>query len=732
VITGPAIAELQKAGGVIQSVAAFDIDPLTLPAGVNTDAIRITGMQSSPNLFDLLGVRPAVGRGFLPHETGPDSPNVVVLTDRLWKRLGGDPVLVGSPIKIGATPFTVIGIMPPGFGFSGTWTGQVDAYIPLYIDLAAQRPYLHDYMAVVRAASGALPEAVHQAVHRTGQLFSDLDNHQGRGSTLYARGLKAAIVADERPALRALSFAVIFLLLVLTVNLASLLLARAAARERELALSRALGANSAAIVRATLIEGALLGLASGIAGTLVGWWATRLLVTLGPSDLPRRDTITMDVGIGVIVVGVGVILGVIAASAPGTWASRMSLGSLVASSAIRSGTRASTRMRRALIVVQVALCLALLSAGGLVARSFERLLTADPGFESDGALTFSLGLGTWLFPDDIESQRFQERVDATLRALPGVTAVGATSILPLAGGANVRVISFPGAPGNTGDPNHDDAVIDRLVVRSGYVEATGIRIVDGRGFEPAHRPEVREALIDSQLADEFYPNQSPIGETLRSEGDSLTIVGVVQQARLYNLHRRGRAQLFVRAEDYPGWRPSNYVVRTNGDPQALTTVVQSAIHRIDRRVPISSIRTMSDIVAERRSRERLSAVLISGLGIGALLLVVMGLFGVVSGSVTRRQRELAVRLALGATHRCTLRLVIGEGALLVGLGLLFGVPGVYAAGNLVRALLIDVSPWDPPTLIAVALGLALVTMAACYVPARRVLRIDPAPLLRQE
>jgi putative ABC transport system permease protein len=257
-----------------------------------------------------------------------------------------------------------------------------------------------------------------------------------------------------------------------------------------------------------------------------------------------------------------------------------------------------------------------------------------------------------------------------------------------------------------------------------------MRLVEGRAFGP-RRQGVREALIDRHLAQQFFPNGSAVGATLRCEGELSTIIGVVDQARLNDLHQDGRPQLFVRADDYEGRRPLSLVVRANRDPAALLPEVRTAIRQVDRRVPVTSERTMDQIVADKRSRERISAVLISSLALGALLLVAMGLFGLISGSVVRRQGELAVRMALGATHGRVIRHVVAEGTRLVALGLLIGIPGVEIAGRVVRDILIDVSPSDVFTLTGVALGLLTVALLACYIAARRIVAIEPDRLLRE-
>jgi putative ABC transport system permease protein len=386
-------------------------------------------------------------------------------------------------------------------------------------------------------------------------------------------------------------------------------------------------------------------------------------------------------------------------------------------------------MRRSLIALQIALALVLLSAGALVVRSFERLVAADPGFISDHVLT--LRLSTIVFPQNPDAMSFLDRTTAALRTLPGVIGVSATSTLPLSGGTSMNTVRFPSAPGNTADEQHDRPLVDRVHVRAGYIKTMGMRLRAGREFSEAHQHGVSEALIDRHLAEQFFPNSNPLGSTMTFDKNSATIVGVVDQARLHDLDKDGRPQIFVRAEDYGSRGYWFFVIRTIGEPQSLIQDARAVIRRIEPRIPVSAMLTMDEIVADQRSRERISAVVIAGLAVGALLLVAVGLFAVVAGSVTRRRGELAVRLALGATHGRVMRLLLSEGALLVCIGLVMGVPGVYAVGSMVRGLLIDISPWDGPTLGAAALGLALVAMAACYLPARRVLRIDPAPLLRQ-
>ena len=737
-VAGTDILELQKANSVIE--AAAGLQPML--GGIfslreDAEPIEIAVTRTTPNLFQLLGVAPALGRGFAPDEIGRGREQVMVLTHHLWQRLGAAPGIVGSDVRLQGRPFNVIGVLPPDFTFvrndAAAPPQRVDAYIPFSVNLAETNPRNANgnggYAGLIRARRGAAPGAVAAAVDSVGRII-DARDFSGRGMKLYPVGLKADVISRIRPALVVLGAAGLVLVFMLMLNLASVLIARAAQREHEVAVSRALGANTTAIVRSTLLEGGLLGLGGGALGALGATWGASALVALAPLDLPRRESIALDWRIAAAVIVVGALLGVFAATAPAVWAARASLSSLLAGSAVRGGGGHS-RWRRGMIVAQVALSFILLSSGALVMRSFERLLRVDPGFRSDGVFTVRVRTPPEFFPQDSDAIAFQDRVERALAAIPGVTGASAASALPLTATAYRGTITVPGAPGNTGDAERDQALTDIIAVRANYVEVMDIRLLAGRAFTEYRQNGVTEAMIDSTLARRFFPEGNPLGATIRLGKQSFTIIGVVNQARLYDIHADGQPQILVRAEDY-GTRPLYYVLRTTREPHSLLPDVQAAVHRVDPRVPVGDARSLDDIVQTSLSPQAIGGTLISAFAVGALLLTAMGLFAVISGSVTRRRHELAVRLALGADQTSVLRLVLKEGALLVLAGLLIGAPGIYIANRIIRGLLVGVSPSDPLTLLAAALGLVLVTMATCYVPARRALRIDPAQLLRHE
>jgi putative ABC transport system permease protein len=729
---GPDVAELQKAGGIIEGAAGIGRQLATLAGRDGTDAAEIAVMVVSPNLFDLLGVQPMLGRGFAPSEVGPNRPPIIVLTHDLWNRLGADRAILGSVVRLNGQPFTVIGVMPPAFGFFRNASlgppQRADAFVPFNVHLAEVNPKGGSYAGLIRARRGASFASVAAAVGAVGRTI-DARDFNSDGLRLYPTGLHSDLVAGVRPALVVMGFAGAVLVLVLMVNLGSVLLARAAQREQEFAVSRALGANGGAIVRASLFEGGLLGMTGGVAAALAAIWATHTLVALAPLDLPRREAIAVDWRIAAVVVGVGALLGVLAAIAPATWAARATLSSLLAAGAVRGGG-GHGRMRRAMVVAQVTLSLVLLCTGGLVVRSFDRLLRADPGFRSEGVLAVRVPIPTQFVPDAADVIALQDRIEREFAAIPGVTGVSAASGLPLTAGASQNTIGIPGAPGNTGDGARDNPLVDILGARAGYIEVMGIRVVAGRAFDRVRRDGVREAIVDRAVARQFFPTGDPIGAQIPYNKQSLTIVGVVEQARLYDVHQDGRPQVILRAEDW-GYRTLNFVLRATRDPRGVVPDVRSAVRNIDPRLALADVRTMEDVVGDALRRQRVSAVLISGFALGALLLAAVGLFGVVSGSITRRRHELALRLAIGADHDRLLRLVLREASTLVLAGMLIGAPFVFIVGRWLRGVLVGVSPLDPLTLFVVAGGLAAVTMIACYIPARRVLSIDPAQSLRQ-
>lgn len=732
---GPDVAALDGAGGPIAAAVGLRRERRTLAdsAAGDRDPEEVGAMITSPNLFTVLGVNPVLGRGFGPDEVGPDRPAVAVLGHDLWlRRFGGDPAVIGRTIRLSGDLFTVIGVMGPDFHFVrhssiGPPEGA-DLYLTFPYQLAERPVRSGAFAGLVRARPGTSPDQLAAAVAAVGRSL-DAEHFASGGLKWYPVALGHDLVAGVKPAFLVLGLSGIFLVLVLTVNLATLLLARAVQREREFAVSRALGANLTALVRASLVEAALLGAAAGAGAVLVAVWGTRALVALAPSDLPRRASIAVDWRIGAVVIGLGTLLGLVAGAAPAFWASRSTLSAMLRNTAVRGGGRGG--LRRTLVVVQVALSLTLLSTGGLVARSFEALLRSRPGFDPTGVLTIRVPIGQWRYPDNASAVTFQARLESELAGLPGVLSVGAASAIPLTAGTDQSAVVLPGAPGNTGQQEHDAPLADVLQSRRGWFQAVGIPMLAGRDFEPAQPGALREAVIDRTLAADFFPSGGAVGTRLMVGQDSLLIVGVVEHARQADLHRDGRPQVYLRDED-DTYGPLYFAIRAERPLPGLIPEVRTVLRRIDPALAISEVRTLDEVVDESLRQQRVTAVLVAGFSLGALLLAAMGLFGIIAGSVARRRHEIAVRLALGANRARILRLVLREGAALVLLGAAVAVPGIYLSGRTIRGVLVGISPFDPLTLVLVAAGLALVSLAACYLPARRVGSIQPAQALREE
>lgn len=733
-LAGTDIALLQSMGGPIQSAVGFRLLSRTLTrpgAGASSSPEQVQVFYTTANIFGVLGVQPFLGRGFAPEEEGPGRGDVIVLGHELWRsRFGADPAVVGADIQLNGQTLRVVGVTGPDFNFqrhSDTGAQTADAYVPHSVDLARADPSTGDSAGLVRVRAGTSRDVALSAVAAAGRIM-DEKYFGKRGLKLHAVPLVDDLIGPVRQPLLVLGAAGGLLLLVLTVNMATLLLTRASRRDHEFAISRALGANSSALARATLLEAGILGLAGGAGGALAAVWGTAALLSLAPEDLPRRASIAVDWQVATVVTGAGLLLGLLAGTVPAVWAAKAKLATLLRNTGVRGGG-AHGGMRRAMVVVQVALSLVLLSAGALVVRSFDRLLRADPGFNPEGVLTMQVALPSERYPDDAQVRGVQDRLHRELGTIAGVESVGAATALPVTDSAAQTTVTIPGAPGNRGG-ERDAPLVDYMTTRPGYFETMGISILEGRGFSPAMPGGPREVMIDRTLARQFFPDGTAVGARLAMGSESLPIVGVVEHARMQSLHTDGRGQVYLRNDDFTS-DTLTFVVRSRRAHTSLVPDVRAAVRRVDPQLALAQVLSMDDVIDASLRQPKLSASLLAGFSLGALLLAAMGLYGVIAGSVTHRRHEMAVRLALGADHGGLLRMVLGEGARLVGLGLLVGVPGIYVAGRLLSGVLIGISSFDPVTLATVAAGLTLVAAIACYLPARRVALIAPAQSLRE-
>jgi putative ABC transport system permease protein len=733
---GSDVAALAKRPEVEAAAALRPATGVTLTMANDRGDARpreVRRMNVSPELFTILGVPPMLGRVFHANEVGPDRPAQVVMSYELWSSLGADSALVGRDVRLEGEPYRVIGVMPRGFRFvrhsSLGAPERADLYATLQLHIAETNPGAGAFAALVRRRDGVSPEAFAAAVAAVGAAV-DRDHMRSRGMTLYAVDAREDLVKDVRPAIVVTAIAATLLVVVLTANLASLLLVRASGREREFAISRALGADGAAIARATVLEGAVLGAVGGALGAALALWGSRTLMGLTPLDFPRREALALDAGGALVTVLVGLTLGIVAGLIPALWAARLPLGGLVAASARAGGGRRGL-VRRGILVAQVALSFILLCSGALVVRTLGALLRSDPGFRTADVMTLRIPITQARFPTNADANRIHQAVEDRLRAIPGVESVGAVSVLPMTAATDQNSAQFPGAPGNTGETEHDAPLVDIFTARAGFVETLGIRVLEGTPFQRPYRAGRTEVMIDATLARTFFPNGGAVGRTVRIGDDSAVVAAVIAQPRQYDLHADGRGQVYLR-DEVSTYGTLSWTLRTTVSPASLAPAIDAAIRDVDPGLAVADLRPMESIVEDALRQRRLTATLVSGFAVTALLLTAVGLFGTVASAVLKRRHELAVRMALGAHHGAVLRLLLGESARLVVLGLLIAVPGFVAAGVALERVLVGVSRWDPLSLTGVTLGLAGVALVASWLPARRVLGIQPGSALRGE
>lgn len=738
---GPDVVYLREREDVFEGVAAVRTGRMNLTGRSATEPAEIPVMLASASLFRVLGVEPVLGRGFLSGEDEPDAPAVAVLSHELWRgRYGGDRTLLGRKIYLDGEPTRVVGVAPEDFRFAkhGSQSGAVGAeiYLPLRTDLAAQNPGSGFVAGLARVRDGVSRARMEKSLARVADRL-DEEAFGGKGLRLWSVSLKEDLVAPVRPALLALFASASFLLLILAANLATLFLGRAAVRDRELAVKAALGARRERIVGSLLGESLLVALAGGALGLLAACWGAETIQGMAPPDLPRRAAIGLDASVAVGASLVALAMGMAAGSGPALRVLRRDLALRVGEGSARSGEGApGTGVRGGLVVVQVALSIVLLVGGGLLGRAFADLVRADPGFDPGSSVTFRVPLDPSRYGDSASVVAFQRAFRRRLEGLPGVEAVGAANALPLTAGVDQGAATFPGAPGNTGDEDRDRAFVDFLRTSPGYAEAVGLRVQAGRVFredDGQTSDSTGVAVIDDVLARRFFPDGGAVGATVRVWGLDLRILGVVDQARLYQVHEDGRGQVFLPLAMSPDGSVS-WVIRA-GDgsrPMGWIPSVRTTLREMDSELPLTDVRTLEELVRSSIGQQRLSLILVLGFALGAFLLAVLGLYGVVANSVVRRTREMGVRMALGADGRRVVAMVLGQGLRLTAVGAVLGLGGALFTARFLEGVVVGLEAADPLVYAGMAVGVILVATAASYLPARRATRIDPATVLRQE
>jgi putative ABC transport system permease protein len=738
-ISPPEYREIQERSRSYAEIGAWRVGAASL-TGI-ASPVRVTAANVSGEFFTALGVAPELGRVFTPEEDRDSPGGLAVISHQLWQSaFGGDPGVVGRDVEINGFPLPVLGVMPRGFDIEDA---GVDLWIPSGIPLHPTNRGNHGLHLVGRLGPGVTLEQAQAEMAslvegweemNPGQHVPDPDSHR-----MIVKSFRDEVVGDIRGALLILLGAVGFVLLIACANVANLLLAKAEARQREIAVRAALGAGRRRLLRQFVTEGVTLAASGGVVGLLLGTWGLAALLAMSPESLPRSAGIGLDSSVLLFTAGISLLTGVLFGLAPLLHLSPRTMSVSLKGGAHRtSASGGRQRLRRLLVVSEVALAVVLVVGSGLLLRSFAALQSVDPGFEARGLLTFQLHLPEASYPDLGEMDAFLGQLDLRLREVPGVTAQAAMYGLPPIRDVNANSTSFEGKEETPDGPGHS---VDFYQVVSGpYFEAMGIPIVAGRGFASTdHASATPVAVINETLARVFYPGEDPIGQRIRPSWVEpwATIVGVARDVKQAGLSAETGTELYLH---YPqlgyffggGVRDMHVAVRSDRPPRTLMNEVRRAVWDVDGSLPLANLTTMEAHLAGSVSRPRFLALLLSIFAGVALALAAVGTYGVLSYTVAARGREIGIRMAMGAEGRRVMRLVLGEGLLLAGAGVALGVAGAFGLTRFLSSLLFGVGSTDPTTYILGPALLAAVAFVACWIPARRATRVDPMVALRTE
>ena len=716
--------DLKKDATSFSAVAGYRSDIVDMTG--RGEPVRIVGIQTTPGFFDVLDAAPLLGRTY--HEaTDKPGATVAVISETVWKQhFGSNPNVIGTQVRLNGAPTEIIGVVPEFLRHpqkSDAWMlSPLDVPVSPFNDGADSRD-VHYFNVVGRVASNRSLAEGQQQLKSIGDQVA-LKNQANDGSTFGGEPLAASMVANVRTAMLVLLGAVGFVLLIACANVAGLLIARGAARKRELAVRTALGASRGRLMAQLLTESIVLALAGGALGMLVATWTQQLLISLAPENLPRLADVTLDWRIASFAFVATIVVGVLFGLMPAVQASRPELNADLKDGG-RTGT-SRTRMRNVMVVAQVALALVLLIGAGLMLTSFSRLRAVDPGFRVTEIVTAELMLPLARFNED-QQRAFYSAVLERLRANP-VTANSAMLFpLPFGGGSASAGIEIIGQPQR---PPEQRLSAELNSISPGYLKASGIRLIRGRDFEATDGAKAPTVLLISESLVKEFGGKDPIGQQI-DLGSPFTIVGIVSDARRRSLDAPPRPAVYLPFTQFV-LPYMGAVIRTDRGAGAVASAVKTAVAQIDPDLPIGDVKTMEQIIEESTGEPRFRSFLIASFAILALLLAAVGVYGLISFTVTQRVPEISVRLALGASPRQVFSQVIGQGLRLAMIGIVLGLAAAAAATTLLRGLLFNTSATDPMVYGSLAALLLAMAALACYVPARRAMRVDPMTALRSE
>jgi putative ABC transport system permease protein len=696
---------------------------------------QVVGSLVTADFFEVLKTNPLFGRTFVKDEDKPGNARVVVVSYNFWQKyLNAAPNVVGESITLNNESYGVIGVMPKDFRFAGTGTGEF--WATLQIPPPQNRPPY--YLNCIGRLQANVTEQ--QAKADAGTIVEEVSKQYVTSSSnkigASIEPLKKALVGNSELSLYALLGAVVFVLLIASVNVANLLLVRATSREKEMAVRTALGASSWRLVRQTLTESLLLALIGGIVGLLLASWGIDLILAFKPANLPRLDEVRLDSRVLLFTGFISLVSGLVFGLAPAIQTARTNLNT-----SLKEGGRSDTegsgkrRLRNLLVVSEFALALVLLIGAGLMIRSFMRLQQVNPGFNPNNIITMQINLPGNRYRDPAQGAAFQQQFLQKVESLPGVESASLSMALP----PNLLIMTNPfTVEGNPPAPGESQPLAEELLVSPNYFKTFGIRLLNGRFFTDADNRDAPSAfIINKTMAETYFPNQDPVGRRLQTGDYSAnvpfdTIVGVVDDVKYQGLNEEPKPTIYVPFLQNLWWRSMYIAVRTQNDPLTHVAAIRNEVLSVDKDLPVSNIKTMEQIISESVTEPKALTTLFGLFGVVALILASVGIYGVMSYSVTQRTREIGIRMALGAQKGDVLQMIVRQGMGLAVIGVGIGLFASFALSRLIADLLFGVSARDVMTFFAVSLILAVVALVACFVPARRAAKTDPMVALRYE
>jgi putative ABC transport system permease protein len=721
-----------------QTIAGF-ANTTAILTGDGGEPERLPGGAVLGDFFTVLGVEPALGRKFLPEEGEQGKNRVVILSQELWqRRFGGDPKIIGQQITVNGNPNTIVGVLPAGFQDPmPAARKKVQLWLPLPVTDGMRNSRRGDFLNVVARLKPGV--SLDQARAEMKGIASRLEKQYPDTNASWGvivEQLHETLTGDIRPALLLLLGAVAFLLLIACANVANLLLARASSRQREIAIRAALGASRARVVRQLLTENVFLSLGGGILGLLFAVWGIHALLALSPGNIPRLESIGINQQVLWFTLGLSLFTGVVFGLVPALTASKTNLNDT-----LKEGGRSAAegaggqRLRNAMAVAEIALSLVLLVGAGLLIRSFIHLQEVKPGFNPTRLLAVDLSLPAAKYAENQQAVQFFDQLLSSVSRQPGVEAATITSDLPLGGGADFLAFSVEGRVLSPTDRTPD---AESRVISPDYFRTLEIPLRSGRLLTDRDTTGVPDAVvINETLARKYFTGENPIGKRVTygdpqaKDAQWFTIVGVVGDVHGTRLNDEPYAQIYSSFRQTPR-RGFSLIVRTAGEPTAMLRTMREQIWALDRQQPLYNVRTVDQVLAQSIARPRFNMLLITILAGVALVLAAVGIYGVMSYSVSQRSHEIGIRMALGATAGDVLRLVVRHGMMLAGIGLALGLLAAFGLTRIMSSLLFGISVTDPITYFGLALLLGAIAFLACYIPARRATKVNPVVALRAE